>query len=207
MASAAKRTKTARSGVGPPSGAAPGKGIGVAPESFATASESAPSAATLRRRSSPSSSSRLTFTSSSASANGLRPTLPLGAERTVLPAASRRVRPLKPRPTPQEIVHDIGRAEGEGVTVADPLPQRGFDLVVQPYQSDWPARQHRRQDQPADDEQGCGEFDRPEAYVRDPSRGDPPPARPKTWARGARRHVAHGGPGARPRRHAKPSDQ
>ena len=39
---------------------------------------------------------------SAAAANGSRPTRPLGAERTVWPAASRTVKPLKPRPTPHE---------------------------------------------------------------------------------------------------------
>src|SRR5271155_93870 len=176
MASAAKRTKAARSAAPPPSGVAPGRGIGVAPASFATASESAPSAATRRRRSSPSSSSRRTFTSSSASANGSRPTLPL-------------------------------RAEGERVTAADPFPQRSFDLVVQADQPNRSARQQRGQHQPADDEQGRSELDRPKANVRDPTRADPAPARPKARTLGARRHAAHGGPGASPRRHANPSDQ
>ena len=45
------------------------------------------------------------------------------------------------------------------------------------------------------------------AAGRNPTRADPAPARPKARTLGARRHVAHGGPGASPRGHAKPSDQ
>ena len=59
----------------------------------------------------------------------------------------------------------------------------------------------------ADDEQRCDEFHRPETDVRNPAGANPAPARAKARTLRIRRHAAHSGPGASPRRHAIPTDQ
>ena len=187
--------------------AAPGKGIGVAPASLATASDSAPSAATRRRRSSPSSSSRRTSTSSSASAKGLRPTLPRGAERTVRPGGVAHGQAREAQTHAPGIVHEVGRSEGDRVAVAGALLQGGFDLVVQADEPNGPPRQHRGQRQPADDKESRRKFRRPENNVGDPAGADPAPAGWKARTLAARRHAAHRGPGPRPLRHVKRTDQ
>ena len=63
------------------------------------------------------------------------------------------------------IMHEIGRSERDGVTVADALLEGILDLVVHADQTKRPARQQRGQHEPADDEQGCGELDGAEANV------------------------------------------
>ena len=105
------------------------------------------------------------------------------------------------------IVHEVGRSEGDCVAVADALLQRGFDLVVQADEPNGPARQHRGQRQPAHDKKGRRKFRCPEKNVGDPAGADAAPARRKARTLAARRHAAHGGPGPRPRRHVKRTDQ
>ena len=65
------------------------------------------------------------------------------------------------------IVHEIGRSEIDGVTVADALLEGGLDLVVHADEPKGPSRQQRSQRQSADDEQGRGEFHSPETNVGD----------------------------------------
>ena len=114
---------------------------------------------------------------------------------------------LEPQTHAPGIVHEIGRSEIDGVTVADALLERGLDLVVHADQPKGPSREQRGQRQPADDEQGCDELHRPETDVRDPAGANPAPARAKPRTLRIRRHAAHGGPGASPRRHAISNDQ
>jgi hypothetical protein len=63
------------------------------------------------------------------------------------------------------IMHEIGRSERDGVTVADALLEGVLDLVVHADQTKRPARQQRGQHEPADDEQSCDELDGAEANV------------------------------------------
>src|SRR6202042_1619269 len=84
---------------------------------------------------------------------------------------------LEPQTHAPGIVHEIGGAENDAVTIADALLERGLDLVVHANQAKGPSREQRSQRQPADDEQGCDELHRPETDVRDSPGADPAPAR------------------------------
>ena len=114
---------------------------------------------------------------------------------------------FEPQTHAPRIVHEIGGAENDGVTVADALLERGLDLVVHADQPKGPSRQQRGQRQPADDEQGCDELHRAETNVRDPAGANPAPARAKARTLRIRRHAAHSGAGASPCRHAISNDQ
>ena len=114
---------------------------------------------------------------------------------------------FEPQTHAPRIVHEIGGAENDGVTIADALLERGLDLVVHANQPKGPSREQRGQCQPADDEQGCDELHRAETNVRDPAGADPAPARAKARTLRIRRHAAHSGPGASPCRHAISNDQ
>ena len=114
---------------------------------------------------------------------------------------------LETKPHAPRIVHEIGGPESDRVTVADALLERGLDLVVHTNQPKGSSRQQRGQRKPAHDEQGRGELHSPETDVGNPACADPRPARAKARTLSIRRHAAHGGPSASPRRHAISNDQ
>ncbi len=105
------------------------------------------------------------------------------------------------------VVHHVSGTESDGVAVAYPLLKRGLDLVVHADQPDWASGEHRGQHEPAEDEQGRDELHRPQANVGEPATADEAPARWQARTLAVRRQAAHGGPGAGPRRQAKPVEQ
>ena len=203
---AARRARRGRVPLRPP---APrwAEGSGSRPNRSATASDSAPSAATRRRRSSPSSSSRRTRTSSNASRERIEAEFAARRRehRSACGVAHRET--FEAQTDAPRIVHEIGGPESRWRNGRRRAPGGGLDLVVHADQPKRPSRQQRGQGQPADDEQGRDELHRPETNMRDPAGADPAPARAKARTLGIRRHAAHSGPGASPRRHAISNDQ
>ena len=73
-------------------------------------------------------------------------------------------------------MHEVGRSEIDGVTVADSLLERGLDLLVHANQPKRPSREQRGQRQPPDDEQGCDKLNSPHAKMGDMACANPTPA-------------------------------
>ena len=156
-----------------------GKAIASALSSPEIAIDSAPTGATLSRRSSPSSSSRRTFTCAISAANGSRPILPAGGRKNRSSGGVAHLQMPETQAEAPGIVHEVGWAELNRVAISGTLLQVRRDLVVQRFEIDGSVRQPDRQYDGARDRQDSKQFGDPAKDVRDPLRAAPP-ARRKT---------------------------
>ena len=105
------------------------------------------------------------------------------------------------------IVHDISRAEIEGIAVASALLQARCDLVVQRLEIDRPLGEADGERQRADEGEDRQRLDDPREHMRDSPRLAASSGRRKARSFGALDHAAHVSPGARARSELESTDQ